>query len=133
MSLDFRDFFQTGMAFDSIRGSFTLVDGSAHTANLEIKGPAADIRISGRTGLRAKDYEQDMEVTPKLRGALPIVGAVAGGPVGAVVGVLAQEVMRKPIDEVVSSRYRVRGTWDKPDITLIGKMSRRQAAEDGSG
>jgi uncharacterized protein YhdP len=53
LSLDFRDFFQTGMAFDSIRGSFTLVDGSAHTANLEIKGPAADIRISGRTGLRA--------------------------------------------------------------------------------
>lgn len=133
LSLDFRDFFQTGMAFDSIRGSFTLVDGSAHTANLEIKGPAADIRISGRTGLRAKDYEQDMEVTPKLRGALPIVGAVAGGPVGAVVGVLAQEVMRKPIDEVVSSRYRVRGTWDKPDITLIGKTSRREAAENGSG
>ncbi|HQW80936.1 MAG TPA: YhdP family protein [Pseudomonadota bacterium] len=133
LSLDFRDFFQTGMAFDSIRGSFTLIDGSAHTENLEIKGPAADIRISGRTGLRAKDYEQEMEVTPKLRGALPIVGAVAGGPVGAMVGVLAQEVMRKPIDDVVSSRYRVRGTWDKPDITLIGKMSRRQAAENGSG
>lgn len=135
LSLDFRDFFQTGMAFDSIRGSFTLVDGSAHTANLEIKGPAADIRISGRTGLRAKDYEQDMEVTPKLRGALPIVGAVAGGPVGAVVGVLAQEVMRKPIDEVVSSRYRVRGTWDKPDITLIGKAARRidTPPESGSG
>lgn len=135
LSLDFRDFFQTGMAFDSIRGSFALIDGSAHTTNLEIKGPAADIRISGRTGLRAKDYEQDMEVTPKLRGALPIVGAVAGGPVGAVVGVLAQEVMRKPIDEVVSSRYRVRGTWDKPDITLIGKTSRRAEAqaERGSG
>ena len=133
LSLDFRDFFQTGMAFDSIRGSFTLVDGSAHTANLEIKGPAADIRISGRTGLRAKDYEQDMEVTPKLRGALPIVGAVAGGPVGAVVGVLAQEVMRKPIDDVVSSRYRVRGTWDKPDITLIGKTSRRAEAQAESG
>ena len=49
------------------------------------------------------------------------------------VGVFAQEVMRKPIDDVVSSRYRVRGTWDKPDITLIGKMSRRQAAENGSG
>lgn len=134
LSLDFRDFFQTGMAFDSIRGSFTLRDGSAHTANLEIKGPAADIRISGRTGLRDKDYEQDMEVTPKLRGALPIVGAVAGGPVGAVVGVLAQEVMRKPIDDVVSTRYRVRGTWDNPDITLIGKSSPRQrAAEGGSG
>ena len=63
-----------------------------------------------------------------------LVGAVAGGPVGAVVGVLAQEVMRKPIDDVVSTRYRVRGTWDKPDITLIGKSSPRQrAAEGGSG
>lgn len=134
LSLDFRDFFQSGMAFDSIRGRFTLRDGSAHTTDLQIKGPAADIRISGRTGLRAKDYEQEMEVTPKLRGALPIVGAVAGGPVGAVVGVLAQEVMRKPIDDVVSTRYRVRGTWDKPDITLIGKSSPRQrAAAGGSG
>ena len=134
LSLDFRDFFQSGMAFDSIHGSFTLSDGSAHTENLLIKGPAAEIRVSGRTGLRDKDYEQEMEVTPKLRGALPIVGAVAGGPVGAVVGVLAQEVMRKPIDDVISTRYRVRGTWDKPDITLIGKSSpRERAAEGGSG
>ena len=133
LSLDFRDFFQSGMAFDNIKGSFTLADGSAHTEDLVIKGPAADIRISGRTGLRAKDYEQEMEVTPKLRGALPIVGAVAGGPVGAVVGVLAQEVMRKPIDGVVSTRYRVRGTWDKPDITLIGRSSPRQRAAAGSG
>ena len=39
----------------------------------------------------------------------------------------------KPIDDVVSSRYRVRGTWDKPDITLIGKTSRRAEAQAQSG
>ncbi len=131
LSLDFRDFFQSGMAFDSIKGSFTLADGSAHTDDLQIKGPAADIRISGRTGLRARDYEQEMEVTPKLRGALPIVGAVAGGPVGAMVGVLAQEMMRKPIDGIASKRYRVRGTWEKPDITVITRSG--VTTDGGSG
>ncbi len=77
LSLDFRDFFQSGMAFDSIQGNFKLANGSAHTEDLEIKGPAADIRIRGRAGLRDRDYDQEMEVTPKLRSALPIVGAVA--------------------------------------------------------
>ena len=45
-----------------------------------IKVPAADIAISGRTGLRAKDYDQQMLVTPHTSATLPIVGALAAGP-----------------------------------------------------
>ncbi|WP_423924712.1 YhdP family protein, partial [Dokdonella sp.] len=54
LSLDFSDLFKSGMSFNSINGSFALRDGSAYTDNLLIKSPAADIEISGRTGLREK-------------------------------------------------------------------------------
>ncbi|HJU40050.1 MAG TPA: DUF3971 domain-containing protein, partial [Tahibacter sp.] len=53
LALDFGDFFKTGMSFTSIAGDFDLRDGSAYTQNLHIASPAADIRISGRTGLKA--------------------------------------------------------------------------------
>ena len=125
LSLDFSDFFKSGMAFDSIKGSFTLNAGDAVTDDLRVEAPSAEIMIKGRAGLVARDYDQEMEVVPRMRSALPLVGAVAGGPVGAVVGVLAQDMLRKPLDDIVTARYRVQGSWDKPEVVLIAKEKRR--------
>ena len=124
LSLDFSDFFKSGMAFDSIHGSFALNQGDAVTENLRVKAPSAEIKIKGRAGLVARDYDQEMEVIPRVRSVLPLVGVVAGGPIGAVVGVLAQDVLRKPLDGIVTARYRVSGGWDKPDVVLISKEKR---------
>ncbi len=124
LSLDFSDFFQSGMAFDSVKGSFSLDEGDAVTEDLRVEAPSAEIKIRGRAGLVARDYDQEMEVVPRVRSALPLVGAVAGGPVGAVVGVLAQDMLRKPLDGIVTARYRVQGSWDKPEVVLIAKEKR---------
>jgi uncharacterized protein YhdP len=121
LTLDFSDFFQSGLGFNSITGTFGLDDGNAYTSNLLIKSPAADIAISGRTGLRARDYDQEMLVTPHTGATLPIVGAIAGGPVGAAAGIVLQGVLGKPIGKATGSRYKVSGSWDKPEITLIAK------------
>ncbi len=125
LSLDFSDFFKSGMAFDSIKGSFRLDAGQAYTSDLHVKAPSAEIEIRGRAGLIARDYDQEMEVIPRVRSALPLVGAVAAGPVGAVVGVLAQDMLRKPLDGIVTARYRVQGSWDKPEVILISKEKRK--------
>jgi uncharacterized protein (TIGR02099 family) len=124
LSLDFSDFFQSGMAFDSVKGSFSLHEGDAVTQDLKVEAPSAEIKIKGRAGLVARDYDQEMEVVPRVRSALPLVGVLAGGPVGAVVGVLAQDVLRKPLDGIVTARYRVQGSWEKPDVVLIAKEKR---------
>ncbi|MBL0164246.1 MAG: TIGR02099 family protein [Xanthomonadales bacterium] len=125
LSLDFSDLFKSGMSFNSIKGSFALADGNARTSNLHIASPAADITISGRTGLRDKDYDQEMIVTPRAGVALPVVGALAGGPVGAAAGLVVQTLIGKRINRAARSRYQVSGSWDKPQITLIGKDSVR--------
>ena len=57
--------------------------------------PAADIVVSGRTGLRAKDYDQEMLVSPHASATLPLVGAIAAGPVGAAAGLVLQGVLGK--------------------------------------
>ncbi len=122
LTLDFRDFFEKGMAFDSIKAGFQLKDGDAFTDDLSIQSPSAEIRVSGRAGLRAHDYDQRMEVRPRVGGSLPVVGAVAAGPVGALAGVIAQGMLKKPLDEIASATYSVQGTWEEPKITLLAKV-----------
>ena len=119
LALDFSDFFRSGFAFDSIVGSFALRNGDAHTQDLVLKGPSADIDIRGRTGLAQRDYDQNLHVVPHVGSVLPWVGAIAGGPAGAAAGLVVQNVL--PIKRAASARYKVQGSWEKPEITLMAK------------
>jgi uncharacterized protein (TIGR02099 family) len=135
LSLDFSDFFRSGMSFDSIEGQFELRTGDAFTTDLVVRGPSADIAVSGRTGLSARDYDQELQVTPKVGSVLPVVGALALGPVGAAAGLVAQGVLRNPLDSMTRARYRVTGSWEKPQIDLIarerGDRTPREAERNG--
>jgi uncharacterized protein (TIGR02099 family) len=121
LSLDFSDFFKSGLSFNSITAKFRLADGNAYTDDLTIKSPAANIVVTGRTGLRAKDYDQQMNVTPHAGSTLPIVGAIAAGPVGAAAGLVMQGILNKPLGMATVRRYTVTGSWDKPKITPIAR------------
>lgn len=121
LTLDFGDVFGKGLGFDSINGQFRLANGSATTDDLAIKGSAADIHISGRTGLRARDFDQQVLVVPHVGNSLPVVGAVVGGPIGVAAGLAVQGILGKGLNKTASARYSVTGPWSKPVMTLIEK------------
>lgn len=122
LSLDFSDLFQSGLSFDAIEGQFQLRGGSAYTTDLLMRGPSADIVVSGRTGLADRDYDQELLVKPRLGGVLPVVGALAAGPVGVAAGLVAQGVLSNPIDRMGAARYKVTGSWEKPDIEQLARI-----------
>lgn len=119
LSLDFSDFFKKGFAFNTARGDFVFNQGKARTENLRIDGPAAEIRISGVTGLREQVYDQRVEVLPKAGGLLPAIGMLAGGPAGAAVGAVAQAVLQRPLKQTTRVVYRVTGPWQKPVVKVV--------------
>lgn len=121
LSFDFNDVFGKGFGFDLIKGDFKLRDGSAYTDNLKIHGSAAEITVKGRTGLRNKDYDQQMVVIPHIGNSLPVVGAVVGGPIGAAAGFAVQSVLGKGLNHVAIKRYHITGSWDKPVFTSVGE------------
>ena len=133
LSLDFSDLFKAGFTFNSIEGAFRLAGGNAYTDGLSIKGPAADITISGRTGLRARDYDQRMDVAPRAGTALPVMGAIAAGPVGAAAGLVAQGLFNKPLARAVERHYRVTGSWDKPQVVLERPAGEAPSHRAGAG
>ncbi len=133
--LDFRDFFDKGFSFNTLRGRFVFANGQAHTDDLAIKGPAADIRVSGSADLVAQRYDQTIEVLPKAGGIVTAVGALAGGPIGAAVGAVAGEVLKRPLQQMGRKRYHVTGPWSNPDVKLLpgGTSNAAPPSEPASG
>jgi uncharacterized protein (TIGR02099 family) len=128
LTLDFSDFFEKGFSFNTAKGDFIFSDGKARTDNLVIDGPAAEVRVSGSTGMREQVYDQRVEVLPKAGGVLPAIGLVLGGPVGAAAGAMAQAVLSKPLKQTTRVLYRITGPWTKPVVKVIEKGPRRSGA-----
>ncbi|MFS8064251.1 MAG: YhdP family protein, partial [Luteimonas sp.] len=125
LTLDFRDFFSKGFAFNKLDGDVHLDSGTARTDSLVIDGPAAEIHISGAADLRTQTFDQTIEVLPKAGNLLTAVGAIAGGPIGAAIGAAANAVLRKPLGQLGAKTYRVTGPWKEPKVEVIGREQSR--------
>ena len=130
LTLDFRDFFNKGFAFDSLSGQVRLGDARASSGDLRISGPAAEIRIAGSADLRAQTFDQRIEVEPRAGNLLTVAGAIAGGPVGAAIGAAANAVLRKPLGELAERTYHVSGPWKDPHVEVMGREPTNTAAAE---
>ncbi len=127
LTLDFSDLTEKGFAFDTIKGDFELKDGNAYTNNLVLKGPAAEIGVVGRTGIRARDYDQTAQVTGHFGGPLVAAGAIAAGPAVGAALLLFSSVFKEPLGGVARGYYRITGSWEKPTVERIGAGQAREA------
>ncbi|HEY2635578.1 MAG TPA: YhdP family protein, partial [Steroidobacteraceae bacterium] len=115
LALDFSDLTDKGLAFDTVRGDFDVREGSAYTDNLLVKGPAAEIGLIGRVGLKNKDYDQTAVVTGSVSSSLPLA-ALAGGPVVGAAVLLFTQVFKQPLKGLARGYYRITGSWDNPIV-----------------
>jgi uncharacterized protein (TIGR02099 family) len=118
LALDFSDLTDKGLAFDTIRGDFDLHDGSAFTDNVLVKGPAAEIGLIGRVGLKNKDYDQTAVVTGNVSSTLPLAAFAAGPVIGGAV-LLFSQVFKQPLKGLARGYYRITGSWDNPTVERI--------------
>jgi len=124
LSLDFSDLFKKGFVFDSINGNFTIEGGNAYTNDLAMKGPAALVTVTGRTGLVAQDYNQVVTVIPQVSDSLPVAGALFG-PIGIGVGAVifitgkVLDSIPEQIDRMLGYQYSIKGSWKDPSINPL--------------
>jgi uncharacterized protein (TIGR02099 family) len=138
LTLDFSDIFGKGLAFDKIKGNFDIDNGNAYTNDLSMRGPSANVSISGRTGLSEQDYDQIVTVTPQLSDNLPVAGVLLG-PVGIGLGAvfyLAGQMfdsVHNSIDKLLSYQYTITGSWTDPVIEKIKKTNKDAQLSDAAG
>jgi len=117
--LDFSDIFKKGLSFNRLSGEFQFKQGSAYTCNLAMEGTSVDILLVGVTDMIGETYDQLAMVRPLLSDALPMGGAVFGGPGVAAAVYLFTKLLRKPLKNIGVSYYSIGGTWDNPTIEKI--------------
>ncbi|SRR5579859_1346655 len=121
LALDFSDLTDKGLAFDTVHGDFELHDANAYTDNVLLKGPAAEIGLIGRVGLKTKDYDQTAVVTGSVGNSLsiPVASALVGGPVVGAAVLLFTQVFKQPLKGLARGYYRITGSWDNPTVERI--------------
>ncbi|MFU2487442.1 YhdP family protein [Thauera sp. WH-1] len=122
ITLDFRDVFSEGFAFDRISGSIELAAGVMRTGDLEIRGPAARVTMSGTADLVGETQDLRVFVQPTLSESIAI-GAAAGllNPAVGVVTYLAQKMLSDPIEKLFAFEYAITGSWADPQVAKLGR------------
>lgn len=119
LNLDFRDVLSEGLAFDDIRGGFTITDGVARTDGLDIDTPSASIEIEGAIDLGRRTYDQRVQIEPELSSGVALAGTVIGGPAVGAALLVAQRLFKKPLKKMSRISYRLSGSWDDPEIQTL--------------
>jgi uncharacterized protein (TIGR02099 family) len=115
LSLDFSDVFQKGYSFDSIRGDFLFQNGDVLTNNLRFDGPVARVGINGRIGLKNKNYNFVLSVTPYVTSSLPVAaGLITMNPLVGLGALAVSSVIGSQVSKVTTYYYSVTGPWDNP-------------------
>ncbi len=120
LALDFSDVLFDGMEFDEINADLVLEGQNLHTIT-KLDGPAARVKLEGRTGLKNRDYDQKIYVVPEIRYALPVVGTLLQGSSVGWALLLLQNLLKSEIDETFEVRYSLTGSWDDPVLTVLNK------------
>ena len=130
MSLDFKDVFSEGFAFDEIAGTVHFNRGTATTDNLRIRGPAAHIVMRGDVDLGQETQNLRVRITPHVIETVSVAGALVGGPIAGVAAYLAQQVLRDPFGKLVTYEYGVTGSWSDP---VVKRLKRPLAVPEAEG
>ena len=119
LSLDFRDIFSEGLAFDEIVGTAKVNRGIATTENFRIQGPAVRVQMSGDVDLNAETQKLQVKVFPSLSDSLSVAGAFAAGPLAGIAAFVAQKLLKDPLNQLVAYEYFVTGSWADPQVSKI--------------
>ncbi len=132
LSLDFRDIFSEGLAFDAIVGTVKVNRGIASTENFRIAGPAVRIQMSGDVDLAKETQKLRVKVYPSMSDSLSVAGALIGGPIAGIAAFVAQKLLKDPIDKIAAYEYDITGSWGDPQVLKVEVPQSANAIRPGS-
>lgn len=118
ISLDFRDVFSEGFAFDSIAGQMTVNHGVMTTDSLLVRGPAAKVLMNGSVDLGREMQDLKVRVQPAL-GESVATGVLLINPAMGAAAWVMNKVFGNPLDKAFAFDYAVTGSWADPKVEKL--------------
>ncbi len=121
LSLDFSDFFSTGLSFENLNTQINLNSGIANTKKMVITGSFGEMRLSGKSDLINKTHDQVLIFIPDLSSTSLVTGAVIGGPIGAAASIFYDRLLKEfgvDTNKLAGIEYSIKGPWKDPKIKV---------------
>ena len=122
LSLDFSDFFSSGLSFDMMTGEFSFSKSKARTKDLLLKGTFGEMRVNGVSDIHNRSHDQRLIYIPDLSSMSLISGTLLGGPIGALASIFYDKVLEEMdinTNQLAAVEYSIKGSWDDPEIKVI--------------
>ncbi len=120
ITLGFTDVFSQGFSFDSITGTAQIRQGVLETSDFRIDGSAAKVTMQGQVDLNRETQNLRVRILPAVGNSVSLLG-FAAGPVVGIGTIIANKILREPLDKLVSFEYNVTGTWINPSVIKAGQ------------
>lgn len=121
LTLDFRDVFSQGFAFDFVRGDAAIAKGVASTNNLQMKGVNAAVLMDGSADLGRETTSLRVVVVPEINAGTAALVATAINPAIGLATFLAQYALSKPLSAATTQEFQIEGSWADPQITKVAR------------
>ncbi len=133
LTLDFRDVFSEGFAFDSIASTATITRGLLTSDSFKMRGPQALVLMDGTVDLAQETQNLGVVVIPDLNaGGASVLYGLAVNPVVGLGAFLAQYVLKNPLSAALTQDYQITGPWKDPVIKKVASRRKPVAESDGS-
>ncbi|MBC7975966.1 MAG: hypothetical protein H7138_13425 [Myxococcales bacterium] len=128
LSLDFRDLFQEGFAFDSITGDVKIAQGVAVTNNLRMRGVQALVLMEGNADIERETQDLRVVVVPEISAGTAALAYAVINPAIGLGAFLAQALLKKPLTEANTREFQVSGPWADPKVERVERTLGDDAA-----
>ena len=129
ITLDFRDVFSDGFAFDTITGTAVVAKGVLRTQDFLMRGPSAQVAMSGNIDLAQETQSLKIRVVPSVGDTLSVAGLLMlANPITGVASFLAQRLLKDPLGQAFAFEYAVSGTWADPKVEKVPRAQQDGAA-----
>ena len=127
LTLDFRDVFSEGFAFDSILGVMSVNQGVLSTNDFVMQGPSAVVTMMGATDLSRETQSLRVKVVPVVGDSVSLL-AFLGGPVAGIGTFVLQKILKDPLGQIAAYDYSVTGTWENPVAVKVDAKAKEPAS-----
>jgi len=133
LTLDFRDVFSEGFAFDGINGNARITNGVASTDNLKMRSVSATVLIDGTADIAKESQNLRAVIVPEINaGAASVAYALAINPLIGAGTFLAQLFLREPLMRAFTFEYAITGAWSDPHVVKIDRKAEQAPAKSNS-
>lgn len=119
LSFNFQKMMENGLAFDSLKGIYTIQNGIANTQKFRLSGPSISLLFKGQIDLVNNTINQTVTVMPELGGSLAVAAGFLGGPIVGVATFFADKVLAHTLLKNTGFVMSITGDLAHPKTTAV--------------